>query len=80
MKLQGEYIHYFSYCCLWGSRADVQHYIQRSRSLRTVFYVEKQNAKCEPITEPYQLRAYETIYKKGDERSFTFLRNSFQNC
>lgn len=42
---------YTYYPCLWGSRVDAQHHVQRLWTIRTEFGVGKQDVKCEPVAE-----------------------------
>lgn len=88
MGLQGGYTKYPCYLCLWDSRADSKHYIQRSWPVRTELCVGKQNVKFEPIVEAekvlmpplhIKLGLMKQFVKKLDETSeaFGYLKKFF---
>lgn len=71
------------YLCLCDSRADAQHYDQRSWPPNTEFYIGKWNVKCYLIAKteniimpPLQNRNNQTICKKSE--AFTIVDNLFQ--
>ncbi|GBP73238.1 hypothetical protein EVAR_55004_1 [Eumeta japonica] len=49
--MQGGYIKYPCYLCLWDSRADTLHYKQQSWLKRIEFQIGKHNVKNEPIVK-----------------------------
>lgn len=88
MGLQGGYTKYPCYLCLWDSRADAKHYVQRSWPERTEFCVGQSNVKYEPIAVPenvlmpplhIKLGLMKQFVKALDKNSeaFKFLRNFF---
>ncbi len=88
MGLQSGYTKFPCYLCLWDSRADAKHYIQRSWPERTEFCIGKQNVKFSSIVEAekvlmpplhIKLGLMKQFVKKLDQTSdaFEYLRKFF---
>ena len=88
MGLQSGYTKFPCYLCLWDSRADAKHYIQRSWPERTEFCIGKQNVKFSSIVKAekvlmpplhIKLGLMKQFVKKLDQTSdaFEYLRTFF---
>jgi len=55
MGLQGEYTKYPSYLCLWDSRPDALHYVQKEWPARTEFTMGSHKVKWDPLIAAYRV-------------------------
>lgn len=55
MGLQGDFIKFPCYLCLWNNRATIEHYQRQDWPQQTEFSVGKKNIKWEPLLHPQEI-------------------------